>query len=199
MKSLFNVPLFTRALVVAITLSVSTGGVLAHEGEHRPDAMTASLQGLKGKEFESMFLKEMIHHHESAVEMAKLATKNTKRAELNKLGNDIITAQKAEIEQMKGWLKKDGESAGSMKEMPGMEKMMTKMEGLKKAKDAEFDKMFLSMMSEHHMGAVAMSKLVADRTDRADLKQLANKIIKDQTREIEQMKGWEKSWFGSAH
>ncbi|MDQ6911533.1 MAG: DUF305 domain-containing protein [Verrucomicrobiota bacterium] len=173
--------------------------MLAHEGEHHPDAMTASLEKLKGKEFESMFLMQMIHHHESAVEMAKLATSNTKRAELNKFGNDIVTAQKAEIDQMQGWLKQDGESAGSMKEMPRMEKMMAEMEGLKKAKDAEFDKMFLSMMSEHHKGGVAMSKLVADRTDRADLKQLASKIIKDQTKEIEQMKGWEKTWFGSAH
>jgi uncharacterized protein (DUF305 family) len=100
---------------------------------------------------------------------------------------------------MTGWLKKDGESAGSMKEMPGMEKMMKEMEDLKKAKNAAFDKMFLAMMSEHHKGAVAMSKLVADRTDRAELKQLAEKIIKDQTREIEQMKGWEKAWIGSAH
>ena len=184
---------------MAITLSVSTGGVLAHEGEQHPDAMSPSLQGLKGKEFESMFLKEMMHHHESAVEMAKLATTNTKRAELNKFGNDIITAQKAEIDQMKDWLKKDGESAGSMKEMPGMEKMMSEMERLKKAKDAEFDKMFLSMMSEHHQGAVAMSKLVADRTDRAEVKEFANKIIKDQSKEIEQMKSWEKAWFGSGH
>ena len=199
MKLLFNVRHFTRALAVAITLSVSTGGVLAHEGEHHPDPMTASLQGLKGKEFESMFLKHMIHHHQSGVAMAELAARNTKRAELNKMGRDIIAAQKVEIDQMTGWLKKDGESAGSMEQMPGMEKMMKEMEDLKKAKDTEFDKMFLTMMSEHHKGAVAMSKLVAHRTDRAELKQLANKIIKDQTREIEQMKGWEKSWLGSAH
>jgi len=195
MKSHFHVRHLTRALVVALTLSVWTGGVLAHEGEHHPDAMTASLQGLKGKAFESMFLKEMIHHHQSAIEMAELAMSNTKRAELNKMGGDIIAAQKAEIEQMTGWLKKDGESAGSMEQMPGMEKMMKEMEGLKKAKDAEFDKMFLTMMSEHHKGAVEMSKLVADRTERAELKELASKIIKDQTREIEQMKSWETTWF----
>ncbi|MGI8481447.1 MAG: DUF305 domain-containing protein [Chthoniobacterales bacterium] len=198
MKLLSNIRHFIRAFAVVITLSVSTGGVQAHEGEHHHDPMAASLQGLKGKEFESMFLKEMIHHHQSAVEMAELATSNTKRAELNKMGRDIIAAQKAEIDQMTGWLNKNGESAGSMEKMPGMEKMMKGMEDLKKAKDAEFDKMFLAMMSEHHKGAVAMSKLVAARSDHADLKQLASKIIKDQTKEIEQMKGWEKSWFGSA-
>lgn len=183
-------------LIAALTL-VNAGVVSAqHEkGEHDP--MTASLEGLKGKEFESMFLKEMIHHHESAVEMGKRATKNTKRPELNKLGEEIITRQKEEIQQMTDWLKKDGEKPGSMKEMPGMDKMMQEMKALKKAKDAEFDKMFLAMMSKHHEGAVAMSKLVPDRTDRADLKQLASQIIAEQTKEIKQMKDWEKSWFGA--
>lgn len=181
---------FTAVLVLAL------GGMISAWAENSaPDPMTASLRPLKGKEFEVMFLKHMIHHHQSAVDMAELATSNTKRAELNKMGRDIISAQKAEIDQMTGWLKSYGESVGSMDHMPGMEKMMKEMEDLKKAKDAEFDKMFLTMMSEHHKGAVAMSKLVADRTDRAELKQLANKIIKDQTKEIEQMKTWDTAWF----
>ena len=197
MKSLGKLRLITRALAGAIALSVSTGGALAHGGEHHADPMAASLQGLKGKPFESMFLKEMIHHHESAVEMAKLATTNTKRVELNKFGNEIIAAQKAEIDQMTEWLKKDGESAGAMEQMPGMDMMMKGMEELKKAKDADFDKMFLTMMRDHHKGAVEMSKLVGERSDRADLKQLANKIIADQTKEIQQMKKWKKEWFGS--
>ena len=193
----------SRYNAISLALSLFVGGsslrAETHTEKHGNDPMTESLRALKGKEFEVAFLKDMIHHHQSAVDMAELATRNTKRAELNKMGRDIIAAQKAEIDQMTGWLKKDGESAGSMEQMPGMEKMMKEMEDLKKAKDAEFDKMFLAMMSEHHKGAIMMSKLVGDRTDRAELKQLANKIIKDQTREIEQMKGWEKSWFGSAH
>jgi len=195
MELLLHVRHFTAALTVALTLSVCTGEVLAHDGEHHPDAMTASLQALKGKEFESMFFKEMIHHHQSAVEMAQLATTNTKRSELNTFGREIIAAQKAEIDQMTGWLKKTDENPGPMEQMPGMDKMMKEMGDLKKAKDADFDKMFLAMMSKHHKGAVEMSKLVADRTDRAELKELASKIIKDQTREMEQMKSWETSWF----
>ena len=185
--------------LVAVLVVGLASSVFALDEQRGPDPMTASLQALKGKEFESMFLKHMIHHHQTGVAMAELAISNTKRAELNKIGRDIIAAQKAEIEQMTGWLKKDGESAGSMKQMPRMEKMMKEMEDLKKAKDAEFDKMFLTMMIKHHKGAIMMSKLVGGRTDRAELKQLANKIIKDQTKEIGQMKDWEKSWFGSVH
>ncbi len=185
-------------LIAALAL-VNAGLVMAHDKKSEPDPMTATLQGLKGKEFESRFLKEMIHHHQSAVEMAELATSNTKRPELNKLGGDIISTQKAEIEQMTGWLKKDGESASSMKELPGMDKMMDEMKNLKKAKDAEFDQMFLTMMIAHHQAAVAMSELVPSRTERAELKELAGKIIKEQKKEIEQMKDWKKAWFGSAH
>jgi len=196
MKSLFNLRFLTGSVAAAVALAVSSGLVLAHEGEHGPHPMIESLKPLKGKEFEVSFLKQMIHHHHMGVEMAELATKNTKRAELNQLGKKIMSAQKAEIDQMTGWLKSwHGESPGSMEQIPGMDKMMKELEELKKAKDAEFDKMFLTMMSEHHEGAIMMSKLVGDRTDRAELKQLANKIIKDQAREIEQMKSWEKAWF----
>ncbi len=175
------------------------GNAVAHEGHSGSDPMTESLKPLKGKEFGVMFLKQMIHHHQMAVEMGELATKNTKRAELNQLGKQIISAQKAEIEKMRGWLKSWHAETAAMAQMPGMEKMMQEMDTMKAAKDADFDKMFLEHMTHHHQGAVEMAKLVDGRSDRAELKQLAGNIIKDQTKEIEQMKSWEKSWFGSAH
>lgn len=184
------------AALTALTLIASADSLRAHAAKHEPDPMTESLKPLKGKEFEVMFLKHMIHHHQMAVEMAEFATTNTKRAELNKLGKEIISGQKSEIDQMTDWLKSwHSETPGSMDQMPGMDKMMKEMEALKATKDAEFDKMFLKQMSHHHRGAVMMAKLVGDRTDRAELKQLANQIIKEQTREIEEMKSWEKAWF----
>lgn len=199
MKDLFHARQLASALAIAIALSLSTGAAVAHEGEHHSDPMTESLKPLKGKEFEVMFLKQMIHHHQMAVEMSELAPKNTKRAELNKLGKEIISAQKAEIEKMTGWLKSWHAETASMAQMPRMEKMMKEMDMLKAAKDADFDKMFLAHMIPHHEGAVEMAKLVDGRSDRAELKQFAGNIMKDQSKEIEQMKSWEKSWFGSAH
>lgn len=181
--------------LIAVAIISGAGGC-APEGKHEPDPMAESLKPLKGKEFEVMFLKDMIHHHQSAVEMAELVASHTKRPELNQLAKNIVTAQKAEIDQMTGWLTSwHGETPGSMAQMPGMDEMMKGMEALKAAKDAEFDKMFINMMSEHHKRALMMAKLVGDRTDRAELKQLANQIIKEQTKEIEQMAGWEKAWF----
>ena len=62
------------------------------------------LSGLKSNEFDVEFIKQMIPHHEGAIEMAKAVKTDDNYAELGVLGDSIIQAQSAEIEQMKGWL-----------------------------------------------------------------------------------------------
>lgn len=177
---------------LALLFLVANAAQAQHE-MHGIDAMTQSLEPLKGKEFEVAFLKDMIHHHQSAVDMAKLAASNTKRPELNKLGQQITSSQKSEIEEMTGWLKSwHNETPGSMDKVPGMDKMMADMKTLENAKNADFDRMFLQMMIPHHEGAVSMSELVEKRTE---LRKLAQNIIKAQKAEIAEMKSWEKTWF----
>lgn len=65
--------------------------------------MNAALYGKTGNEFDQAFLKEMIVHHQGAVDMAELVLTSSDRPELKNLANEIITAQKAEIAQMKTW------------------------------------------------------------------------------------------------
>ncbi len=67
--------------------------------------MSASLEGKTGDAFDQAFLKEMIVHHEGAVVMAKQVLATSKRPELIKLANDIITAQTGEIKMMGDWQK----------------------------------------------------------------------------------------------
>jgi uncharacterized protein (DUF305 family) len=63
----------------------------------------AKLGALKGTEFDKEFVKQMIPHHEGAVEMAKDLANRTQRTELKELGGSIVTDQQAEIEDMKEW------------------------------------------------------------------------------------------------
>jgi len=65
--------------------------------------MQNKLQGLKGEAYDQEFLKQMILHHEQAVEMSQYAATNAKHQEIKDLASAIITAQKAEIQQMKQW------------------------------------------------------------------------------------------------
>lgn len=66
-------------------------------------AMTSQLEPKSGDAYDSAFIANMIDHHQSAVDMAKLSAKNAKHEEIKKLSNDIISAQEKEIDQMRMW------------------------------------------------------------------------------------------------
>lgn len=66
-------------------------------------AMTGSLKGKTGDDFDQAFIDGMIVHHEGAVTMAQAVLKTSSRPELLQLAHAIITAQTTEINQMRMW------------------------------------------------------------------------------------------------
>ncbi|MFW0773014.1 DUF305 domain-containing protein [Paenarthrobacter nitroguajacolicus] len=62
------------------------------------------LEAAQGTEAAKLFLTQMIAHHEGAVMMAKTETTDGKNADAVKLSKDIVTAQEAEIQEMKDLL-----------------------------------------------------------------------------------------------
>jgi uncharacterized protein (DUF305 family) len=117
-------------------------------------------------------MQGMIMHHAQAVEMTALIAAHTENKELRLLGARISSSQSDEIKFMKRWLAARGESRSMA--MPGMDMsheamslmpgMLTaeQMEALRKAKGAEFDKLFLAGMIQHHGGALTMVKDLFD-------------------------------------
>ena len=88
----------------------NSGGHMSHGGGGAEMAgdmveMQNKLKDLTGEAYDKEFLKQMILHHEQAVEMSKYAEKNAKRQEIKNVANNIIKAQRAEIKQMKQWQK----------------------------------------------------------------------------------------------
>ena len=63
------------------------------------------------------------------------------------------------------------------------------------AASAPYDLQFIDTMTAHHTGAVEMAKMVDGKTQNADIKKFAAQIIKDQEKEIAQMKEWREKWF----
>ena len=61
----------------------------------------------------------------------------------------------------------------------------------------QIDQHFLQMMIPHHEGAVDMANLALTKAKHPELKNLAQAIKIDQTQEIQKMKSWYKSWYGS--
>jgi len=125
-------------------------------------------------------MQGMIMHHSQAVEMTALIASHTANQDLRSLGARISSSQFDEIRFMKRWLKARGEpvsqsmpgeadvnmpahdkSSHPMALMPGM-LTPEQMEALGKAKDAEFNQLFLTGMIQHHNGALTMVKNLFD-------------------------------------
>ena len=115
------------------------------------------------------FMQGMIMHHAQAVEMTALIPSHTDNKDLRLLGARISSSQSDEIGFMKRWLAARGEPTSmSMPGMPDMDRngrpmplmpgMLTpaQMDALRKAHGAEFDRLFLEGMIQHHNGALTM-------------------------------------------
>ena len=145
------------------------------------------------------FALDMIHHHQQAIEMADLAESRAESQEVKALATDIEAAQGPEIETLTGWLESWGEDVPD-EGMSGMDHgdmssddmggMMTadEMADLDTASGAEFDQMFLTMMIEHHEGAIEMAATEQEDGSNSDAVALARKIEEDQTAEVDRMR-----------
>ena len=145
-----------------------------------PPTTRATLPPISKKDI--AFMQGMIHHHAQAVEMVALMAERTTNKELLLLGARISHSQAEEMKFMERWLEARGQS--TKMEMPGMQhmnmdgmhqmKMPThemlmpgmltreQMTALAQAKGADFDRLFLTGMIQHHGGALTMVKELYD-------------------------------------
>ena len=156
-----------------------------------------------------MFMTGMIAHHAQALVMSRLAPENGASSQIRTLAARIINAQKDEIASMQQWLRDRNEPVPQI-EIDGLQLMIEidgkpytkykKMRGvlsqqqineLAAARGADFDRLFLKYMIEHHSGAVFMVEKLfntdgAAQDDRAF--RLASDIQVDQRTEIDRMR-----------
>lgn len=116
------------------------------------------------------FMSGMIGHHAQAIVMARWAPTHGADAAILRLAERIINAQQDEIAKMRVWLAErllpvpEASPAGMKMKMNGVEHVMlmpgmlteAQMKQLDQARGAEFDRLFLTFMIQHHQGAVSM-------------------------------------------
>lgn len=208
---------WTTALVFLALAVAGCSGAAREETETapRPDAGTlAELEAIyrartdsarnRFTEADVRFMTGMIGHHAQALVMASLAATHGASPSVRTLAARITSAQQDEIATMQRWLRDRGQpvpevhiqgtelmvhGAEHATHMPGM-LTPEQLRALDRARGAEFDRLFLIYMIQHHRGAVAMVRELFS-TDGAgqdeEVFKFASDVQVDQATEIARM------------
>ena len=159
--------------------------------------MTAGAASSEFNDADVEFAQSMIAHHEQAIEMAEIALDPARQAssDVTALAGRVQAAQDPEIVLMSGWLESWGQPAQmdtseghDMSDMTGM-MSAEDMDELATMTSSEFDDKWLTMMVEHHEGAIEMATEIQSAGSNADVKNLATQIVAAQEAEVDEMNG----------
>jgi uncharacterized protein (DUF305 family) len=177
-------PSFGRALLVAAVFVVGATPALAQSPQHHAA--------------DAVFMQGMIGHHAQALEMTALVVARTSSSDIRLLAERIDVSQTDEIAWMKQWLRERREPlpdphahhAAGHTAMPGM-LSPAEMAELAAARNADFDRLFLRFMIQHHEGAlvmVAQLKATPGAGQEPATAMFASEVDSDQRMEIARMR-----------
>lgn len=151
-------------------------------------------------DFDIDFAKMMIPHHQGAVDMAEKYLPKGADDKIRSMAENIINTQNKEISELRTLIDQhkpsDNKNAsasghgakGHNELMEAMNNMMEKMRTIKLT--ANRDKDFALMMIPHHQSAIEMAENEISHGKNVQIKQFAQKVIDDQTREIKAFEQW---------
>jgi uncharacterized protein (DUF305 family) len=160
---------------------------------------------------EAGFARDMMVHHAQAVQMAEIVRDKTQSDDIRLLASDIALTQQAQIGIMQGWLQAWGLPITATEPamawmghpmdgpMPGMA-TPEEIDRLSEVPPDVADVLFLRLMISHHQAAIPMAEALLKRSDRPEVRALAQSIDQSQRAEIETMKAMLEERVGaSAH
>lgn len=173
--------------LLAAPLAAAAGQEHAMDGMHHIEVPAGALYTVA----DVRFMQGMIAHHAQAIHMSRMAEAHKANPRVVRLAIKIDQSQVAEIRIMQDWLRNNGQHAPDTSSWRTMRMagMLTEaqLKELDSATGADFDRAFLTLMIQHHEGALKMvEELFA--TPRAgqevDVNVFANDVVAVQTAEI---------------
>jgi uncharacterized protein (DUF305 family) len=158
------------------------------------DIMNKNMQDMKTMQStgnpDNDFAAMMKTHHMGALEMAQLEVAQGTNPELKKMAQKMIDEQQKEIAELNTFLSgHDAHGGGDAFYKEVMNQMSNMKMDMNHA--GSIDMQFAQMMIPHHQGAIDMSKAyIKAGAHEEKLKSMANKLISDQQKEINDLKTW---------
>jgi uncharacterized protein (DUF305 family) len=188
--------------LAALLAAMSMLSACGNDDDSSDHHTRSSASGDEFNDADVEFASDMIQHHAQALAMVDLTLGRQLDPVVQQLAEDIREAQGPEIEQLTDWLTdwdqpipetvRDHANAhgdGEMEMDPDMPGMMSadQMAQLEAAKGAEFQQLWLEMMTEHHEGAIEMAQAEQSDGKFGPAKELAENIASAQQDEISTM------------
>lgn len=170
-----------------------------HDNNRMMDTMHAVMARMdampKTNDPEIDFPKMMMMHHQGAINMANVQIQNGSNDSLKRFSQKIIAAQQMEIQQLNALLSSESVNnsvpAYTMEQMDHMMKM-DKMADVQLL-TGDIDNDFATLMIFHHNSAIENSEAYLMYGTNTALKTMAQKMIDDQKKEIEELSNWLKA------
>ena len=193
-----------RTSTITALIAAAAGAALVLAGCGTDSPGTSSTPGASTSAVESQaqfndadvaFLEGMYPHHAQAVEMADMVAGHTDNADVVALAAAIKATQQPEMDRITAWLQQWGQPV-STADMSGMHDMdhgdgmmsADQMDALTALSGTEFDRRWLTMMIEHHEGAIHMADTELADGENPEVKQMASDIVTAQQKEIADMR-----------
>lgn len=140
---------------------------------------------------------ELREHHKGAIAMSETQLDSGIDAQLKEMAQKIMDAQQKEVDQIDKMLDGYDDKAKDYDPMntdSGLGKaMMDNMQAMMKMPEMDavsVDKSFAAMMIKHHQDGITMGKTIQQYAKDTKFKQMAQKMISDQQKEIEALQNW---------
>lgn len=186
-------PSWAHVIVIALALAFLGGAVGYVVGKGRPPGEDSADVG---------FLRDMIDHHEQAVAMARLTIPKDVDPITRSFADEVVLMQQREIGLMDALLDEWGHARGDLERramlwmgmdtsvaaMPGMQSEEA-IAALREATGREADRLFLTMMRDHHIGGVHMADYAAEHAGSERVRTLARRMAEFQRAEAQEYTG----------
>lgn len=171
--------------------SAQSGGMSGMAGMHHMGPEIVIPKGARYTKADVEFMQGMIAHHAQAIVMSRMAEAHGASPQVLKLSTKIDQSQVPEIKIMQDWLVRNGQTAPDTSSWHHMrmDGMLTddQLKELDASKGVEFDRNFLTMMIQHHAGAIKMVDdlfAIPQAGQEVDVSVFANDVMTIQTGEI---------------
>lgn len=160
------------------------GGDSASSDTAAPEADTSGQLGAQpaaARDADHEFLRKMSDHHEGMVQMASQAMTKASASTTQSEAHQLHQKQQQERDQMVGMI---GSAYSETYTPTVMSSNRAMNDSLQQKSGAEYDREFYRHVVMHHREGVQMIDQFMPRLTRPDVRQMAEKMKADQTREI---------------